>query len=233
MKKILSVLFALALLFTAACAETSLTPVNTMVQIYPFFDSYVAMYFAEVVNTGDTLIQLDSNRSKAQLMDAEGNVLLEETIFHTSPYVLAPGETGYVTPFYMYLDDVNIDALTDYAIHLYAEEAFYLDPTVYLAEDCISAELLTQTTDWGDEETFLHITFTNQTDETIFDFSFAIAIYDQNGALMYTGEESMYDVGVPAGQSVIIRTGLDEMFTQSWAQGGLTPSRISVIGYMN
>lgn len=233
MKKILSVLFALALLCSAALAEAALEPLHTMYQIIPSYDSAVGMYYAEVVNTGDTLICLDSELSRVEVLDAQGNVLATEAIYSTVPTVLAPGETGYVVPFYMYLDGVDVSALTDYAIHLYAEEASYYEPTNYLNANAISAEIRTEPDSWGDDVTSLYITFTNTTADVVYDFHFALGVYDESGALIYTCEESTYDVGIPSGQSVIVRSEIDSMITSYWAENGITPASIGVIGYQN
>lgn len=233
MKKVLSILFALLLVFTTACAEASLEPVNTMYQIIPYYDSAIGVYYAEVVNTGDTLIRLDSEISRVDVMDAEGNVLATEEIYGTVPSVLAPGEKGYVVPFRMYLDDVDVSALTDYAIHLYAEEASYQDPTVYLDASSITAEIRTEPDSWGDDVTTLYITFTNATEDVVYDFNFAAGVYDESGALIYTCEASTYDVGVPVGQSVIVRSEIDDILTAYWAENGIVPASIGVIGYLH
>lgn len=233
MKKVLSILFILILLLTAASAETSLEPLHTMYQIIPSYDSAVGMYCAEVVNTGSTLICLNSELSRVEVMDAQGNVLATEAIYNTVPAVLAPGETGYVVPFLMYLDGVDVSALTDYAIHLYAEEATYYEPTAYLDTSAISAEIRTEPDSWGDDVTSLYVTFTNTAADVVYDFNFALGVYDESGALIYTCESSTYDVGVPSGQSVIVCSEIDSMVTSYWAENGITPASINVIGYQN
>lgn len=233
MKKMFALFLTLCFLFTCALADASLTPVQTMVQLLPYFDSYVVAYCAEVVNTGDVPIGLDSDLCRIELMDAEGNVLLTDTIYSTSPSVLAPGETGYVIPFHLYLEDIDVNALTDYALHLYAEEDRYSSPVSYISADSYSTQLITQQNSWGEEETFVDISFTNKTEETIFDFYAVMAIYDQNDQLIFTSEESVYELGVPAGQTVIMRAEIDEEFTSYWKDNGIEPSRIHIIGYQN
>ena len=233
MKKFFILLLALLLLCSTALADASLQVVNTMYQIIPYYDSAIGVYYAEVVNNGDTLICLDDERSRVEVMDSEGNVVLSEEIWNTTPAVLAPGETGYVVPFRMYMDEVDVSALTDYAIHLYAEEATYFDPTAYLPVDGISAEFRVETDDWGDAVTTLYTTFTNTSDQVAYNFNFVLGVYDEGGALIYTCDASTFDVGVPVGESVIVRSKIDEVITSYWAENGIVPASVNVIGYYN
>jgi len=233
MKKVFALLLALMLLCSAALADAELKVMNTMCHIIPYYDSAVGVYYAEVVNTGDTLICLDDELSRVELMDSEGNVVLSEEIWNVTPTVLAPGEKGYVVPFHMYLDEVDVSALTNYAIHLYAEEATYFEPPVYLNAAGITAEIRTEPDRWGNDVTALYITFTNMAEDVVYDFNFAVGVYDESGALIYTYESSTYDVGVPAGQSVIVRSEIDNFLTAYWAENGIVPASIGVIGYQN
>jgi len=168
-----------------------------------------------------------------EVMDGEGRVVLCEELWSLTPAALAPGETGYIVPFLMHMDEVDFSALTDYAIHLYAEEATYYEPPVYLPSEGISAQLLTETDEWGDAVSTLYVTFTNTSDQTIFDFHFAMGVYDEGDALIYTCESSTYNVGVPAGQTVIISSEIDDMITSYWAENGIVPASVKVMGYQN
>ncbi len=224
MKKIVALLLALCLTLTCAgaLAAGKLT-VNQETYMAVEGYSFIGYVYAEVENTGDKNIEFGDGL--LEILTADGDPMDSTSIYSMYPSVLAPGEKGYVWA-YQYVDEAeSLEDISDYTLTLTGkatkeETAPRLDS---------SAVVTTITNAWGDEEQVILLTATNNTQQTVYDFQAAVAVYDAEGKLLLVDTENTYDIGIPAGQTVEMRFSMDEDVTAYWAQNGMSPATVESV----
>jgi len=235
MKKLLSLLVACCLLLSvgAALAEGGLTTTNAMFVLAPFYGDYVGYAYAEVVNNSNEMLTVDYETSALKLMNAAGEVLYAEDIFFLSPQAIGPGETGFVMAESIYLEADVAEQLTTYSLSVNGVDSWYMDPLTYLPEDVLTADLIVGTDAYGDSVTWIYTLVENPNKGLLFDYGCVLGLYDQKGRLIYATEIQTYGVGIPVGQSAMLRMESPDELTAYWADKNITPTSIKVFGYLN
>lgn len=227
MKKIMCVLVVMALCLTACGAlaqgdlvvkEQTYTPVEL------FTDSYYGYVFARLENTGTENAYFD--RGTLSILDAAGQQQAEKTIFTCYPNVVAPGESAYLFA-YESVDGVkSTQEIGAHRLEILDSEALEAPPTML----CVTEARYVQEEDLFGEPVYkIYVTVMNETDEALFTPSVVFGLYDQNDALMYVDAMTLFDMGVPAGQSFIMTFSIDDSFKAAWDAQGITPQRVEGI----
>lgn len=235
MKRLFFLLLTCCLLLSAgaALAEGGLTTVNAMFVLTPSYSDYVGYAYAEVVNNSSEMLTVDYETSSLKLMNAAGEVLHTEEIYFLCPQAIGPGETGYVMVESVYLETDVAEQLVTYSMTINGSDAWYMDPLTYLPDDSLTADLVAATDDYGDEITWLYVLMENPNKGLLFDYCCVVGLYDQQNRLIYATEIQTYNVGIPAGQSSMLRAEIPEELTAYWAEKGITPTNVKIFGYLN
>jgi hypothetical protein len=227
MKKIVSLLVAAILLMgCTAMAELSVVKASYL-PVEAYNDSYYAYFFAEVTNTGDENISLDD--SNYTMLDAEGNAVASCSLYSCYPHVLAPGATGYIYNWDS-LDDISsVDDIPGFSYNIFGGAA-YGDAPSYITVAGTSCEVAVNK--WDENVCTVTVTVKNETDATVYDPNVVYGLYDQNGELMYAGSNTMYYMGLPAGQSVESVFTIDESIVKAWEESEKVPTTVNGFAYV-
>ena len=221
MKKIVALLLAACLTLgcASALAAGKLT-VNQETYTAVAGYSFVGYVFAEVENTGDKNIEFGNGL--LEILTADGDPMDSTDIYSMYPSILAPGEKGYVSTL-QYVDAA--ESIEDISGKSTQEEAVArLDSTAAYGVGVNS---------WGNEEQMVVVTITNNTQETVYDYQVAFALYDAEGKLLLVDADNTYNVGIPAGQSVEVQFTVDEDLAAVWAEQGVTPATAESVAYQD
>ncbi len=156
-RKVIALLFLLALACASALAEYRLDSVNCYINIADNDNTSILYYFADITNTGDTWLCL--NNSKLYALDGNGRPVDDGALFQI-PDTLLPGEHGYLygCVYFFKEDGTDPNAVRSYSISLkrnpkhpprailYPRSSWYLNPdsdqTVVLCMDNDTGEAL-------------------------------------------------------------------------------------------
>ena len=223
MKRFIAMLLILcsALLMTTAFAEEAAPEAQLTVVEQRFInmeDDGCGFFFAKVQNTGDAAGYADY-KGNIVLFDAEGNIILTENYVHTKPsdVYLAPGEYAYVCE-NIYDDALDTAEVADCKFSIKAVD----DGEEYeklASEAKIHFE--------PDED----VTFTNTTDEILYDYEIVAALYDQNGELLFINTEVVSGIGVHPGSTITVRLYIYEDILMYFCREGLTPTTVDALVY--
>ena len=225
MKRFTAMLLMLcSLLMTAALAEEAAPKAQITVVEQRFInmdDDGRGFYFAKVQNTGDAAGYADY-KGNLVLFDADGNIILTENYVHTKPsdVYLAPGEYAYVCE-NIYDDAIDESAVADCKFSIKAVD----DGEEY---DKIVSEAKIH---YEEDDNYVDVTFTNTTDEILYDYEIVAAMYDQNGELLFVSAETVSGIGVHPGSTVTIRLYMSEDVVMYLYREGLTPTTVDALVY--
>ena len=74
-------------------------------------------------------------------------------------------------------------------------------------------------------------TFTNTTDEILYDYEMVAALYDQNGELLFINTEVVSGIGVHPGSTITVRLYIYEDIVMYFCREGLTPTTVDALVY--
>ena len=212
MKKLLALILAVSVLLgAAALAEGKLTVTSQNVIIT---DDDSGIFVAKVENTGDEEVYFDYG--ELVIYSAEGETLVEEDYVFSSPsmVLLRPGEYTYC---YDYLWE---DGLKDAAL---GEIQF----TVNTDDYGFSYGQLPSAVVWETEGsepytyTYAYLTFTNTTDQVLYDALFVLAVTDEAGNVIFVDINSTGSMGVHPGSTVTMRMYIDDDYVKYFEENGV------------
>ena len=229
MKKMMAVLLALLLSLGCGSALAAGKLIVNQEAYVPlaWFDSFAGYVFAEIQNTGDKNVEFNSG--VFEILDGEGEAVADGSLYAAYPNVLAPGETGYIFSYERAEDAESIEDIADYTLNIMGKSTSEEVSTRIAAK----AEVVKRESRWGDEETYVVLTLTNEGAETVFGLEGAYGVYDAEGKLMYAGCITGYSVGLPAGQTLQMLDRIDEDFLSYWTEKGLAPAEVKAIAYQD
>lgn len=216
---ILAAVCLACLLITPAFAEGKLKATEKNLILIP--GDTIGYFYAKIENVGDAAVRVDSG--DLVLFTDDDEILLSESYVTTAPaYVtLEPGE-------YLYLEETLWDSalegavLGDYKFSIGTESGSA--PIVR-----VDAEARLELQGADSYENYLYVTFTNTTDETVFRFFVTVAMYDQEGNLIYTDFTILSDTAVHPGSTVTQRLAVDSDLMEYYAANGITPASAEAI----
>lgn len=217
---------ALALLPAFAFAAGKATVTQEAFYVTSFLSYFAADMYAEVTNTGDKPVQF--NGGLLELYNPDGDAIESSNVYSCYPAILAPGESGYLHEL------ISVDEAT---------EASYIDDyslTISGKGENEKVTLRLASTGTFGEEVFseyfkeyaVTAMVTNETDELLRNIHVVYVLFDAADKLLYAGTAEPYYVGLPAGQTIEIRTTVDSGIVDAWEKDGIQPARIVTIAYV-
>lgn len=219
MKKMLCLLLILCCIvpYQYSFAEAKMSAKDKI--LITFEGDWKAYFFARVENTGDTAAYLDFDGSLIGF-DADDNVIINESYVSSYPNrpLLAPGESVYVRE-YILEDSLRTATVTDYKYTPKADKYGY-------EYEYIPCEGSVQFVGGDSYDNYTFVTFTNTTDSILYNFSTIVALFDQEGKLMYVNSSHHSSVGVHPGCTITVRETIDSDLAAYYTREGLIPTTI-------
>ena len=202
MKRIIALVIALILSCSAVSALAAgniQATDDTASYVLSHSDGYRVYYYAVVTNSGDQRASI--NDLLFEIRD-RGDVTFESTSKYTLyPEILEPGQSGWL----VITKDVKDVDEKGYIDH------FNLTITTKAADDDKEIRALTAAAEYvakdeDDNEDVLRATVTNDAGENAFKITVAVAARDEEGKLLYVAGEGTKDIGLAAGNSLLVRS---------------------------
>ncbi len=189
-------------------------------------NSYV---YARIENTGDKPAEYSAGL--LEVYDTNGDTLASTSYLNVHGIVLQPGEYAYVDA------DVSIDEphssadVDDYMLTVTAKNGSN-SKTLRFACEAEWAPDFPVNSYWTSD--YMIATFTNTTDDVLYDVSFAFALLDDENNILYVENESLYDtVGIAAGSTVVIRVEVSDSLLEFYENKGITPTHVDAYAYVD
>lgn len=227
MKKLVSLLLVLALCLgcTSAFAAGKLNVVQENTCYINEYSPYFYAY-AKVENSGDKPIKV--NAGVLEVYNADGDPIASADYLSAGARYLQPGEYTYVRM--NAYDGLSEDAVpADYALTLTGKAEKDYENVRFQAEGKL--EMNVQVDKWSTYN-FMYATVTNNTEETVYNVQVAMALLDAEGNVLYVCEDSLYNVGIPAGGSVVFRQNIPSEFMKYFEANSITPASVDAIAYI-
>ena len=228
MKKLLAIVLLLCLLSTSAFAAGNLERTETrVVRDAKDNGKYDINIFIQVKNTGDAPVSMD--KASIYLYDANGTVLDDETAYSMYPSILQPGEIGYI-----YRQIYNAEAslatsIASYSITI-APEHKYLDEVAHLTHYAEYMEV--KANQYSSLEPLTYFTITNDYSDTIWNPVVVCIVRSTEGKILSIQASTVYDVGIPSGQTVMYEKSLGSSALKKWNESGHTVGAIETFCYI-
>lgn len=221
---ILTLCLALACTTALAAGKLSVTQ-ETYTPIEYYTNTYAGFIFAEVTNTGDKNVAFASGIF--EILNEDGEALESADVWSCYPDVLAPGETGYIFR-YDTVDDVkSVEDIPDYTLTVSGKSSTDEAPIRLTASAVVN-----EVEYWRSTIYQVTVTVTNDTDATVYEPTVVYALYDADGKLLYSDRTSLYNLGIPAGQTVEVVMNVTDSFMSVWADAGVAPTTTQAIAYV-
>ena len=229
MKKALSLLLFLCVLFGAcALAEGKLEVTQEAFQAVEYFtDTYYGCLYAEITNTSDKPLAVDEG--SFQLTGTDGAVLALGSVYSSYPNVVAPGATAFISAREEARGAAKPEDVAGYSFVMTSDEPYGDGPSMLTV---LSAEYGEIPSRWGDTDKVVSVVVQNDTDAIVYNPSFSFGLYDEAGKLLFADSQSVYNLGIPAGQSVVLTYTMGECYWQAWETAGQTVSSVKAIAYL-
>lgn len=229
MKKLLAIILLLCLVYTSAFAVGSLERTETRV-VRDAKDSgkYDVNVYIQVKNTGDAAVSLD--KAQIYLYDANSTVLEDDTTYGMYPPVLQPGEVGYIYDWMYNVDATLAESIASYSINISNEtDARYIDQITYLPHSVSYAEVIP----YGDTvNPIATFTITNDTAEAIWEPRMVVIVRSTEGKILSIQTADAYNVGIPAGSSMMYEMDLGSNYLKKWKAAGHTVGTLETYCYI-
>ena len=227
MKKTISMILALMLCMTgcAALAQGDLVvKEQTYTPVELFEDSFYGYVFARLENIGEVDAYFD--RGTLSILDEAGKAEAERAIFTCYPNVVKPGESAFLFAYQAVEGVKSAQEISNHALEILDSEALEAPPVMLSVTDAVYAQ---EADLFGEPVYKIYVTAKNETDKALFTPSVAFGLYDQNGTLIYVDAMTLFDMGVPAGQSFIMTFSIDDAFKAAWDAYGIAPQRVEAL----
>ena len=200
MKKLIAfflLAFIICSMGTSAFAEGNLAVTE---KVFIEFDSDDSGYFfAKIENTGDTAIGVGSGKLVG--FSENDDILVTEDYVGTLPtnVQLDPGEYAYVYE-YIWENALKDENVVDCKFSVKESSNQYSSKTI----PCEARYEYK-----GQYDHYIYVTFTNETNEVLYDTYITVAMYDSEGHLILVDGESADAIGVHPGSTVTLKLYVD------------------------
>ncbi|MBN1777906.1 MAG: hypothetical protein JW811_07260 [Clostridiales bacterium] len=221
-KKVLLIVLALSLISASALAAGKLTVIQEHMIASDSYGSVEVKVFAEVENTGDRPVEYSAGT--VEIFDADGNTVAATNRVYCYPYVLAPGEKGYAFNT-LYPENISAAEIADYSLNVMGisstKEAKLLPVTATFE--------IVQEGNW--KYYYMVAEITNETSDIVYYPYCVFALKDADGQLLYVDYTSYSAIGIPPGNTIIIRYSVPDNIITYYADHGLVPSTADAIAF--
>ena len=179
-------------------------------------------YYAAVKNGGDEPETV--NNLLFEIQNAEGVAIESTTKYKLYPEILQSGEQGWLT-ITQDVKDTDRDEIARFALTLTSREE---TGTIDVPLDA-SAEYLKEDED-GNRE-LLRAAVTNNGEGNAFQITVAMAARDADGRLLYFAEAATRDIGLAAGDRLLVRAAIHDAIIDALEAEGTEIASVDAIAY--
>lgn len=179
-------------------------------------DYYLVYCYAQVHNDSDHIICLDEGTFE---LSGGEQLLYSGKVSQLWPYFIAPGEDGYlfdIASFEPNEDGVVVPNVT--GIH-YDIRYMSIDPAYAGQKLDVSAQV---ETGMSEDDLAVICEVGNPMPYDAYDATVSFGLYTDSGALIYADGRTLSGIGIPAGEKIMVRFDIDELFAQQWRSYGVS-----------
>ena len=187
-------------------------------------DGYRVYYYAVVTNNGDKRACI--NDLLFEIRDRDDVTFESTSKYSLYPEILEPGQSGWLV-ITRDVKDVDDKGLIDH---------FNLTITSKTADDDEEIRNLTASAEYvdkdeDDNEDVLRATVTNSGDENAFKVTVAMAARDAEGKLLYIVGDSTRDIGLAAGNTLLMRAFIRSDIMDAIEDAGTEVAAVEAVAY--
>ena len=217
-----------ALLMMAFCglsmADSEGVIVQSSCSVVPSGDYYLVYCYAQIHNNSDMNICLEQGMFELHSGDM---LLASQDVTHIWPSMIAPGEDGYVFDVVAFEPDENgqpvVPQVTglEYIIQYMAVGAEFssldLDVAAEIKRDARGG--MTVVCD-----------VTNESSMEAVNPTVSFGLYTDGGAMVYADGLTLYNVGIPAGETLRMYFDVDDEISEQWNTYGANVTQVHAVG---
>ena len=224
MKKTLALILILVLCMSASAAFAA-GKLNVAQENFHTVSSYstYSYAYAKVENVGDKAIKV--NAGVLEIYDEAGDVITSVDYMDAHAEYLQPGEYTYVVMYDDIEEGSNLPA--DYMLTLTGKS----DSSVECKRLPVEAAFELGVIEGWWENDYLYATVTNDTAEPIYDVEVVLALMDAEGNILYVDDNTLYNIAIAPGSTVIIREEIPSSFMEYFEANGIVPASADAIVY--
>ena len=210
------VVFALLLSMFAcmALADGAGTIVQSSCNIVQSGEYYLVYCYAQVYNNSDQIICLEEGTFE---LHSGEQLLSSQPITQIWPYFVNPGESGYIFELVSFEPNENGQPVIPQVTGLEFDVQYMMVDMQYASQPLeVQAEIERDATGGMTVMVRLH----NATEHDAFDPTVAFGLYTDGGAMVYADATTLRNVGVPAGDGMLMRFPVDDAIAEQWASYG-------------
>lgn len=179
--------------------------------------------YAKVENVGDKPIKV--NAGLLEIYDENGDPLTSTDYIDAHVTYLEPGTYTYVSA----QEDVEagLDMVDDYMFTVSGKSD---NETQILTVPCEAKYGVDDTNPYWSEY-YMYATFTNPTDNPIYNFKVVAALLDAEGNILYVDGDSLYNQALHGGSSITVRMDVSSSFIEYYEANGFAPATVDAIAY--
>lgn len=219
MRKIIAAAVCIMLLVSAAAlGEGVLSVTNENFTTIGDEYSVTGYFYARIENTGDAPVNVSDGT--LIVYDAAGSVIDMSEYSSPVPYyaVLRPGEYVYLSDMLFFDEGVAEADIADYEFTIGTDDMYGVE---YQLIPCTAELNLDEPESYN---SYVNVTFTNDSAEIMDDFELIAAIYDAEGKLLYVNTDYSSYVGVHPGSTLTWGVYVPDDLVAEWAENNIVPA---------
>lgn len=220
MKRFAALALFIALLLSAvAMAEGQLTVVEKNVVIQP--EDGAGYFYARIENTGDAPVIYDYGQ--LVILSEEEEILETESYVTCSPsrLVLQPGEYAYVVE-YLWNSAFEDAQIGEVKFTVTAGDRWGTNTAPAPCEATVDDLAYDQ---------YIYVTFTNDTEGTVYGYYVVVALHDREGNLVYVDGNQFTNLGVHPGSVVTLKFYVNSDLIEYYKANGITVDSVEALVY--
>ncbi len=229
MKKAITFLLVFVLLIGTVPAMAA-GKLSTTKENFWVINSYwtYAYAFAKVENVGNKPISV--NAGVLEVYDEYSDVITSSDYISTYAKTLQPGEYTYVSVSKEIEMAENVGKPDDYMLTITGKT----DDSSSTLRLPVEAKLsLGESNGWWTED-YMYATITNNTEDVVYNISTVFALLDDEGNILYIGNDSLYGThGLTPGSSIVVKAEIPSSFMDYFAAKNIKATQVDVIAYVD
>jgi len=206
----------------AALADSEGTVVQASCSVVKSGAYHLVYCYGQIHNNTNQIICLE--RGTFELQSGEQS-LVSQDVDQIWPYFINPGEDGYVFDMVAFEPDESGNPVVPQITGLSYDITYMTVDEKFAAKDLSAVAEIEQ--DAGGGLTVV-CTLTNDNDEAAYDPTVAFALYTDGGAMVYADGMTLRNVGLPAGETMLMRFPVDDAITEQWTTYGANITGVQV-----
>ena len=198
--------------------------VQSSCSVVPSGDYYLVYCYAQIHNNSDKNICLE--QGFFELHSGE-QLLASQDVTHIWPSMIAPGEDGYVFDVVAFEPDENGQPVVPQVTGLE-----YIIQYMTVEDEFSSLDLSVTSEIERDARGGMTVvcTVANTTDMDAWNPTVAFGLYTDAGAMVYADGLTLFNVGIPAGETLNVRFDVDEEISDQWNTYGANVTDVRAMG---